>query len=476
MKRQNIIAIFAVVGTAIIGTVLLITSHAASPFATVNASNGNLSGAASIQANSLASNGESVVFGGVNLAHQATSAYNFNNSIGVATHLYDLNLPDGNTQAMINALTTAGIKHIRDGYSVPITLPWATYLSDETSIFREVQAAGIDIDLGITGCPNDGTTAPPSVWASTVVANLDTSKIDYLELTNEIDNFCGTNWLTGANSFMQDFSSAIRANPDLKSIPIIGPSFVNSSSVMDLGNLSSYINYGNIHPYMNGDPPQSSYITGSQFPFIAPDSGSDPVIATEVGNQTANLALNDGAYEPVPDSVQAIYAVNTYLEHYIAGVKRTYEYELVDDADDSSTNNMTPEDHFGLLNYDFSPKPAYTAIKNLISLLSDTSNFTPGSLGYTLSGANSTTHSLLMEKQNGSYWLAVWQDDSVYDRDTRTDIPLTQVPVTLKFNVPMTSITTYDPIDSTTSVASSTNTNNFTFVSSPDVTLVEIKP
>jgi hypothetical protein len=175
MKRQNIIAIFAVVGTAIIGTVLLITSHAASPFATVNASNGNLSGAASIQANSLASNGESVVFGGVNLAHQATSAYNFNNSIGVATHLYDLNLPDGNTQAMINALTTAGIKHIRDGYSVPITLPWATYLSDETSIFREVQAAGIDIDLGITGCPNDGTTAPPSVWASTVVANLDTS-------------------------------------------------------------------------------------------------------------------------------------------------------------------------------------------------------------------------------------------------------------------------------------------------------------
>jgi hypothetical protein len=64
----------------------------------------------------------------------------------------------------------------------------------------------------------------------------------------------------------------------------------------------------------------------------------------------------------------------------------------------------------------------------------------------------------------------------VYDRDTRTDIPLTQVPVTLKFNVPMTSITTYDPIDSTTSVASSTNTNNFTFVSSPDVTLVEIKP
>jgi hypothetical protein len=476
-KKQRYVtaAIFAI-GITLIGSILIIDSHASTPYAIVNADKGVLAGGAELQNDSLASDGKSVMFGGVNPAHQAVSAYSFVNSIGVATHLYDLNLPDGNTQAMINALTTAGIKHIRDGYSVPITLPWATYLSDETSIFQEVQAAGIDIDLGITGCPNDGTTASPSVWASTVAANLNPAKIDYVELTNEIDNFCGTNWLTGANSFMQAFSFAVRANPKLSTIPIIGPSFVNSSSVTNLGNLTPYINYGNIHPYMNGNTPQSSYITTSQYPFIAPDSGSDPVIATEVGNQTANLALNDGAYEPVPDSVQAIYAVNTYLEHYIAGVKSTYEYELVDDANDSSTNNMTPEDHFGLLNYDFSPKPAYTAIKNLISLLSDSSSFTTGSLNYTITGGNSTTHSLLMEKQNGSYWLAIWQDDSVYDRDTRTDIALSQVPVTINFNKPMSSIKTYDPIESTSPVSTVTVTGRYSLTSTPNVTLVNISP
>jgi hypothetical protein len=81
-----------------------------------------------------------------------------------------------------------------------------------------------------------------------------------------------------------------------------------------------------------------------------------------------------------------------------------------------------------------------------------------------------------MEKQNGSYWLAIWQDDSVYDRDTRTDIALSQVPVSINFNKPMSSIKTYDPIESTSPVSTVTVTGRYSLTSTPNVTLVNISP
>jgi hypothetical protein len=475
IKKRSRLSVAIIIGIALVGTILTFDSRASTPYASIAADKGSLAGGAVAQNDTSASDGRSVIFGQANPSHQAVSAYSFVNSIGVGTHLYDLNLSYGNTTAVVNSLTNAGIKHIRDGYSVPKTLPWATYLSDETSIFRQVQAAGIYIDLGITGCPNDATSASPATWASTVVANLDVSKIDYFELTNEIDNFCGSNWLTGAASYMQAFSNAIRSSPTLKSIPIIGPSFVNESAVTSLGDLSSYIDYGNIHPYMNATPPSADYIDDNQKAFIAPDSGSKPIIATETGETTAALTSTDG-FIPVPESVQAVYTINTYLEQWNAGIKRTYIYELADNSDDTANNNNTSESHFGIVNYDFTAKPSYTAIKNLISLLSDPSDFSAGSLNYTITGGTATTDSLLMEKQNGSYWLAIWQDDSLYNRDNRTSIAPTQVPVKLSFSKPMASIKTYDPLQSTSPVSTTTNVSSYNLTSTPSVTLVNINP
>ena len=57
------------------------------------------------------------------------------------------------------------------------------------------------------------------------------------------------------------------------------------------------------------------------------------------------------------------------LEHFLRGEKRTYTYELIDEFDDPGKTNA--EANFGLLRRDWTPKPAFAAMKNLLGLLSD---------------------------------------------------------------------------------------------------------
>ena len=61
------------------------------------------------------------------------------------------------------------------------------------------------------------------------------------------------------------------------------------------------------------------------------------------------------------------------------------------------------------MNADGSPKQSYTAIQNLITILSDKgSAFTAGSLSYSLAGDTSHVQHTLLAKRNGHYFLALW--------------------------------------------------------------------
>ncbi len=83
---------------------------------------------------------------------------------------------------------------------------------------------------------------------------------------------------------------------------------------------------------------------------------------------------------------------------------KLYYYALFDDG----------SGNFGLMNQDGTPKTAGTALHDLITLLADTgpnaATFTPGSLSFTLSGNQSTDNTLLIQKSNGSDWLALWDE------------------------------------------------------------------
>jgi hypothetical protein len=171
-----------------------------------------------------------------------------------------------------------------------------------------------------------------------------------------------------------------------------------------------------------------------------------------------------------------------FLEYFRKGIARTFSYELLDEWNDSSN----PEANYGLLHNDLSPKPAYTALKNLIGLLKDPgSSFTPGLLDYTLafnppSGYDRTqyVHHLLLQKQSGKFYLVLWHE--IADGDISStpvrEITPPAMPTTVTFNQAIGSATIYSLDDSgNMSSAPATISNNALNLNVTDkVTIVEI--
>ena len=94
-----------------------------------------------------------------------------------------------------------------------------------------------------------------------------------------------------------------------------------------------------------------------------------------------------------------------YLNNFNHGVAVSSKYELLDNGPQEWSIEMNR----GLIRYDRSAKPGFVATKNLIALLSDRGNrFAPGVLNYSLSGNTSNVSRVLMQKRDGSYYLALW--------------------------------------------------------------------
>jgi hypothetical protein len=111
--------------------------------------------------------------------------------------------------------------------------------------------------------------------------------------------------------------------------------------------------------------------------------------------------------------------------------------------------------NFGLLRNDGSSKPAFIALKNLISLLENSNgltakSFTRKSLNYTLSGNTSTIHHTLLQKNDGKFYLILWQDVLSFDTKIKTDIAVSESQVTLNLNTLINKAATYQPLKSLT--------------------------
>src|SRR5262249_52357996 len=122
---------------------------------------------------------------------------------------------------------------------------------------------------------------------------------------------------------------------------------------------------------------------------------TDPVITTEIG---WNESMGYGQ-----DNI-ARFAVQAVPDGGKDGNAKTYFYALFNGAPGL----------FGLMNQDGTPKPAGTAIHNLTTLLADPGwpsiRFIPERLDYTLAGRTVNDNTQLMEKSDGSFWLALWNE------------------------------------------------------------------
>ncbi len=191
--------------------------------------------------------------------------------------------------------------------------------------------------------------------------------------------------------------------------------YPNSSTLV--GNLSLWVDYGNAHPYSNRLHPGNGNLLRDLANRSIP-TANRPIIVTEIGYSTGS-PLSD---RPVSETVQGKYIPRMFLENFNSGVFRTFSYEFIDQF----PNPDNSEYNYGILQYNSTPKPAYTAMQNLIGILNDTAlPFTPGTLEYSLSGNTQNVRTTLLQKSDGSFYMVLWLEVPSTDQVSSQTMNLT---------------------------------------------------
>lgn len=358
----------------------------------------------------------------------AVPADSFVNSIGVATHFNYTDTPYVLAFSTVQQrIAELGIRHIRDG-------GWNSGFYSRVNALK--QQNGVDLlavcdvrDLSAAACRDN------------IKANLLGTAVA-VEGPNEYDG-TGTGWETRLTDYMSQLRPALKNDPATAGMPIVAGALLGYSTSVQLG---SYIDFGNEHPlrFFSPDSRQnqtSTNIWGETLHRSQQNFGGKRMWASETGYPTC--PYGDG----VTERAQGKYVPRFYLAWFMAGVFRTYMYEFMDEHADPAYTDKTCEWHMGMVRSDGSPKPAFTAMKNLIGLLKDPgTGFTPGKLSFALAGDTTKVLTLLMQKRDGRFYLAIWQTASVYGQfTTEQDIVVPDRPLTLTLGAPAAGIRVYRP-------------------------------
>ena len=378
----------------------------------------------------------------------ARSANDFVDSIGVCTHWGYGDTPYGYAYPQVKKLLgELGVRHIRDGYNPRMRDLYQTY--------------GINATL-ICG--------PQSGGIPSIIQTLQENRYltDMAEGPNEVDifpssaNWEGRTFPKGPIAFQMELYSAIKSDPVTHDLGVIAPSTARMGSNMQLAPMSS-MDYVVMHSYAGGEPPETSLYGGyvsnmvNAERILGPNAVEKPIVVTECGYHTALKSgggVIAGVQPGVSEEAQAKYLPRLFADYFNAGIVRTFSYEFIDEFKDEETN---AEASFGIVGRNLTPKPAYYAIRNLITLLNEAKwdaktqhwvrmPFRPRALDFTLQGdpkGMKNLRHLLLQKSNGNYYLLLWQEVSSFDLKTQKDIHNPSLPVTVRFKEPIRGAETF---------------------------------
>lgn len=340
-------------------------------------------------------------------------AGDFVNSIGVNTHFGYYDTTYGMYEQILKPrLLELGVKHIRDG----------TYNQDVVRKYREVGQAGVRLLL-ITSSDravSQAKTIGDMLWG--------------VEAVNEPDmrRYEG-GWVKFACREQQNLYQAIKRDSELNHIPVVGLSLANiRRSPSELGDISQWMDYGGMHPYAAGEYPSKHWGWGMSMESALGEarkvSGDKPLLVTECGYHNR---IAEKGHPGVSEQAAAIYHLHLFFIYFNQGVERSYKYELLDLKDDKEMSDK--ECHFGLVRSDGSVKPSFTAIKNLIWLLDDEKkDFRCRDLEYAVE-SDAVIRTTLLQKSDGSWWLALMREVDVFDLKSGQDIAVEPIKVSVKF-------------------------------------------
>ena len=342
---------------------------------------------------------------------QAIKTDDLVDSIGINTHFaYTNTFYYQKYQQVISALSTAGIRHVRDGY-----YDWPAG-NQMYNLHQALKTAEIGTDFVISYNPL--TTVSDLKSFQSLAGDMES-----IEGPNEIDLNGGNTWQIALYRFLPMLA---QAGSSLH-VPVLGPSLFQQNSFSALGDISSYINYTNLHIYFGGRNPGTGgwgsvdaqgHSYGSIPWWLDNANISASGFASYVTESGYNQLPTTTTPYTVPNSVASVYTLQTIFEMKTHGIERTYIYELMDDP-------SSPQ--LGLMTSTLEPKSSYTALKTLTSLLTDKgASFNPGKLQYTLTGATTNVHHLLMQKHDGSFYLALWLNQPIYNPANNQSLNVTQ--------------------------------------------------
>lgn len=366
----------------------------------------------------------------------------FLGGIGVNAHVsWPGHYPYSHTSRVVEAMQHLGVRNLRDHIN-----------SGSVPAFERLAASGVRFNLllnPVVGVDNY------IGWASRLARTYPGS-VKSLEGPNEVDKwpltYDGVSSYAAAVATQKALYAKARADRLLARVPVynVTVSGISRSNSAALGDLSAHADYANVHPYYRAgqqswghsrlDPRYTleNYIASAQ--WSAPGR---PVVITETGSTTS-----PGSAIGVTEEVQAKQILNSLMAAAKHRVATIYIYELVDSHNGGPTD---VESHYGLYRYDWSPKPAATALHNLTRILGGRpaggrrSDAGPAPT-YTLTGLPDTGSSLLFQGDDGTYDLVVWAEPDPWQETFHRAVVAPPVTVRVALGSRVPSIAVYDPL------------------------------
>jgi hypothetical protein len=369
----------------------------------------------------------------------AKSARAFGDSMGVDVRLTYLTSSYKNFNPIEARLKELGVRYVGDGFC-----PTCEYQIDR---LQRLARDGIRANLGVGNLA--GGTASIDAGLGVIKNRLRNSVISVTTI-NEPDISGNPNWIADTRWFTHELYNRVNADPALAHLQVIGPAVVNRASRAALGDMSSYLDRGNIHPYPGGAPPLHNIV--DEFDLASKISAGKPLVATEIGYHNDIAPLYGGHYGASERAV-AQYMPRIALEAFAGGIERTYIYQFADLWSPTQAQQYgvsKAENSFGLLRWDLSPKPSFIALRNLLRVVDGDSApvAAPGGMRLHLEGAGPDVRSLLLRSADGTYALALWRTVSVWDYLGGKDLYPAPDRVDVALGQPVSLARQFDPVGS----------------------------
>lgn len=374
---------------------------------------------------------------------QARMADSFVETVGINIKLSYIDQPYAQFDSVKKMMVQAGIRYYRDGFATSNEL-----LKKQISL----SMSGIKLLPIIHPDMYKSRTNDLATGLKNLISQYPDAKgmIIGIENPNETDGrpiaYKGLKHPESIIKFSKDLDSCVKQSA-WSYMPVLAPSYGNLQKYGELKGSIGDIN--NIHPYQGGRMPENNEDGQSLAFYMKSIDNVNPgkkVWVTETGNYTTPKPdLTHIWFSNTTELVQAKYMLRTYLTFYKAGIEKTFVHMLVDYYNQPDWC----EARFGICRSDWSPKPSYTALKNLIDLLNDPGKeFTPDKLNYTISTKYPSVEHLLFQNRQGVFFLVLWNKIQSWNYSVAKEIPVSPVAVNLLFEKAPSQMKIFEPLNS----------------------------